>query len=173
MTRPPLRLVICGSVHRSDDGAPEATLPFLPPALRQTVDLRRREGLDPVDLLEPAVHLLVVDAVVGPRPGTIVVRPLAELSASDLGFQPVSSHLLPIPTLVELARRLRGVPPAGTFIGIAGARFHPGTSLSPAVRRALPRLARRIAAEVEAAGSSVRPSPGGSARPLPGGGGGR
>ena len=95
---------------------------------------------------------VVVDAVVGVPPGTIVARPLAELAA--LGRQRAgggkrrkghSSHELPLEQTLALAEELRQQPLDGWFLGIGVADCQPGETLSPPVAVALPALTARLA----------------------------
>jgi hypothetical protein len=50
-----------------------------------------------------------------------------------------------------LAATLRDAPPAGTFVGIGGARWDVGAPLSDPVAGALPAFAAAVAAAIEAA----------------------
>jgi hypothetical protein len=52
--------------------------------------------------------------------------------------------------VLALAATLLGGPPAGTFVGIGGARWDLGAPLSGPVAEALPAVAAAIAAAVEA-----------------------
>ncbi len=149
-----LRLVVCGEPSRGDDGlgpaAVEAVLARLPPSLGARVEVRRRRGLDPVDLLDlpDEAAALVVDCVVGPRPGSLVRLPLEELARSGRPA-PASTHSLPIADVLHLARVVAGRSPRGVFLGLAGASFELGAPLSPAVAGALPAFGQAIRTEIE------------------------
>ena len=113
----------------------------------------------------------MVDAVAGLEPGEVWVRPLAALvdrahalERSGRAAEPRSSHELPLEQVLALAATLRDRPPAGTFVGIGGARWNPGAGLSDAVVAALPAFAAAIdAAIAEAAGPEAAAA--GAARP--------
>ncbi len=149
---------VCGEPARGDDAAALAAIALLPASVRELADIVEAGQLDLLLLMDlPAgAPCVVVDAVAGIRPGEIWVRPLARLA--DLprmraqggpAPEPRSSHELPLDHVLALAATLRDGPPEGTFIGIGGACFDVGTSLTPAVQAALPTLGATIAAEVE------------------------
>lgn len=149
-----VRLVVCGEPTRGDDGlspaAVEAVLARLPPAVLDRVEVRCRPGLDPVDLLDlpDDAAALVVDCVVGPRPGSLVRLPLEELARSG-GPAPASTHSLPIADVLHLARVVAGRSPRGVFLGLVGVSFELGAPLSPAVAAALPSFGQAIRTEIE------------------------
>ncbi len=102
----------------------------------------RAHDLD-VETLMGAGPVVVVDAIRGPAPGTIVVWTLAEVA--ELPEAPTAStHGLPLPAVLKLAAALGGHPLHGRFVGIAGARFTIGSQLSAPVRAALPAAARAV-----------------------------
>jgi hydrogenase maturation protease len=149
---------VCGEPARGDDAAGFAAVELLPARVLDRVEVIRAGFLDVQLLLDlPAeVPCIVVDAVAGIRPGALIVRPLAEIvratrARAEAGATPAlrSSHELPLEQVLSLAALLRPAPPAGTFVGIGGARFDVGTDLTPAVRAALPGFAAAIAAEIE------------------------
>lgn len=104
------------------------------------------EGADAVVLVDavssgaPAGTLHRLDASAGPLPG--------ELFAA-------STHHLGVHDAVELARALGKLPETCVVVGIEGASFDPGESLSPAVDAALDAAANAVREEV-AACTSVR-----------------
>lgn len=157
MTRrrsPTARLLVCGNLDRCDDGAAiraaESLLAGLPEDVRLGLDVRRCGQLDIDDLLddsEPA-PLLIVDAAIGVPAGAIVTRTFDELLADASGPAPHSSHALPIAQVVGVARHLSDDPVDGLFVGIGGADFGFGPTLSEPVRAALP-------AYVAAIGSAI------------------
>jgi len=147
----PVRLLVLGESQRGDDGAPAAAVRLLRRSALRGVDVRRCPALE-VDALLDGGPFVIVDAVRGPEPGTIVEQPLsavATLPADPSG----STHALPLPAVLTLAAALRRRPLEGRFVGVAGERFGWGQDLSPAVRAALPALAasidRALAGEVE------------------------
>ena len=152
---PSVRLLVCGSAERGDDGAALSAvatlLPTLPSALLERLEVRRCGQLRVEDILDiPAGEVaLVVDAAVGVPPGHVVALPISDI-ASMLGTPaPRSSHELPIDQVLSLAATLRtGGLPSGTFVGIGGRRFGYGRPLSRSVRLAMPGFQRAIAAEL-------------------------
>jgi hydrogenase maturation protease len=157
MTEPrPVRLLVCGTADRGDDGAALAAvahlLPGLPAHLLSTIDVRRCEQLDIEDLLDvpDGGGCVIVDAVVGAGVGEVVTIPLEELPAADgrTGIASRSSHALSIGQLVELAGVLRGTPPRGTFVGLGGRSFGYGRGLGRQVRAALPAFGAAIEREL-------------------------
>ena len=151
---PIVRIVVCGNAERGDDGAALAAaatlLPDLPPGLSTKLEVRRHPDLRTEDLLDlpEGLRVLIIDAVVGPSPGTVVSLPLGELCDRP-PFTPRSSHQLPIDLVVGLAGVIRERPVEGAFVGLAGHRFGYGTPLSRAVRGALPAFRAAIESELE------------------------
>ncbi len=136
---PSVRILVCGSADRGDDGAAlyavAHVLPRLDDDLRQRVEVRRCEHLDPADLIEVADDeaCLVLDTVVGVEPGTIVEIPLDELTTLE-DAAPRSSHALPISQVLGIAEALRGQLPRGRLVGIGGKWFGSGQTRSRALR---------------------------------------
>lgn len=151
---------VCGDPTRGDDGAAVAAVALLPPEVRARAAIVEAGALDVLLLLDlPADRpCVVVDAVAGLAPGETWVRPLAalvdrarRLEASGRAVEPRSSHELPLEQVLALAATLRDRPPAGTFVGIGGARWDAGAGLSPAVAAGLPAFAAAVAVAIEAA----------------------
>ncbi len=148
-----VRLLACGEPARGDDGvallAVERALARLPAAVRARIEVRCRPGLDPADLvdLSAGTALLIVDAVVGVAPGSLVRRPLAELPAAG-GAAPASSHALPIGDVLRIVEAASGQRPDGVFLGLGGLEFRLGAGLSEPVAQAVPRLEAAIVAEI-------------------------
>jgi hydrogenase maturation protease len=152
---PRVRIVACGNADRGDDGAGVAALasllPTLPRDLLAKLEVRRCEELrvdDLVDLPSDAT-CLIVDAVAGPDPGTVVRCALDDLTL-DPACTPRSSHQLPIDIVLGLAGVLRQGSVPGVFVGIAGDGFGYGPALSRAVREGLPAFRDAIETEVRA-----------------------
>lgn len=148
-----VRLLACGEPARGDDGvaplAVERALARLPAAVRAQIEVRRRPGLDPADLvdLSAGTALLIVDAVVGVAPGSLVRRPLAEIPGAG-GPAPASSHTLPIGDVLRIVEAASGQRPDGVFLGLGGHEFRLGAGLSGPVAEAVPRLEAAIVAEI-------------------------
>jgi hydrogenase maturation protease len=150
---PVVRILVCGNADRGDDGAALSAiaklLPTLPHELLAKVEIRRCQELHVEDLVDlpSGVTCLVLDAVAGVEPGTVVRLPLSDLLERP-AFTPRSSHELPIDLVVGLAEIIREGPVAGTFVGLAGHGFDYGAPLSRVVRSAMPAYGAAIAAEL-------------------------
>lgn len=156
----PVRLLVCGSADRGDDGAALSAvaglLSGLPPHLLTVLEVRRCEQLELEDLLDlpDGTACVITDAVIGLPVGQIVTIPLAELPERDAaaGPTPRSSHVLPIGQLVAIAQVMRDAPLAGSFVGVGGRSFGFGRAVGRPVRSALPAFRSAIeAALVDAA----------------------
>lgn len=143
LAAPTIRVLVCGSADRGDDGAALCAvahlLPRLEPALRQRVEVRRCPQLDAADLIDVAdgEACLVLDTVVGVEPGAIVRIPLDELARLE-DAAPRSSHALPISQVLGIAEAIRGQLPRGLLVGIGGKWFGFGETRSRALREGLP-----------------------------------
>jgi hydrogenase maturation protease len=144
---PSIRLLVCGSADRGDDGAAVYAvahlLPRLEPSLRQRLEVRRCPQLDAVDLIDvaPGEACVVLDTVVGVPPGEVVDIPLDELVTRE-GIAPRSSHALPIEQVLGITQAVRGAVPEGTFVGIGGKWFGFGQLQSRALRQGMPAFER-------------------------------
>jgi hydrogenase maturation protease len=154
--RPPdLRILVCGTADRGDDGAALSAiahvLPELPEALRGRIEIRRCPHLDVADLLDVGAGeaCIVVDTVVGVEPGEIVTRSLANLARRPAGVAPRSSHALSVDAALLVAETIRGSLPDGTFVGIGGKWFGYGERFSRAVKGNLPAFASAIRHSIE------------------------
>jgi hydrogenase maturation protease len=149
-----VRLLVCGTADRGDDGAALAAvaglLPGLPPHLLTLLEVRRCEQLEIDDLVDlpDGMACVIVDAVVGVPPGEVVTLPVSSLPEVDTaaGPTPRSSHALPIGQLVALAEVLRGRALEGSFVGIGGRSFGYGRAVGRTVRAGLPAFRAAIEA---------------------------
>jgi len=152
---PDLRILVCGTADRGDDGAALAAishvLPELPEPLRGRVEVRRCPQLDVTDLLDIGVGeaVVVVDTVVGVEPGRIITMSLDELARRPAGVAPRSSHALSVDDALLIAEAVRGSLPAGTFVGIGGKWFGYGERFSRSVKGSLPAFAVAIRSSIE------------------------
>lgn len=154
--RPPeLRVLVCGTADRGDDGAALAAisqvLPTLSDAIRSRIEVRRCPMLDVTDLLAigPGESCVVVDTVVGVEPGRIVSVSLDDLAHRPAGVAPRSSHALAVDDALLIAEAVRGTLPAGTFVGIGGKWFGYGQRYSRAVRTGMPAFVATIELAIE------------------------
>ncbi len=151
---PTLRVLVCGSADRGDDGAALCAvahvLPRLDPILRQRVEVRRCQQLDATDIIDVAdgEACLVLDTVVGVAPGSIVQIPLDELSRLQ-DAAPRSSHALPITQVLGIAEAIRGGPPRGRLVGIGGKWFGFGETRSRALRDGMAAFEEATALAIE------------------------
>ena len=141
MTVPPprLRLLVCGSADRGDDGAALSAvahvLPRLDPRVLEQLEVRRCVQLDAADVIDVANDeaCLILDTVVGVAAGSVVELGFDDL-ADRAAVAPRSSHALPIDQTLGVARAIRGVLPQGRFVGIGGKWFGFGPVRSRALR---------------------------------------
>ncbi len=154
LVEPLVQVIVCGNADRGDDGVAAATVAALMPTLSAEL-LARLNVLRCLELrVEDLVELpaggscLILDAVVGVEPGSIVELSLDELTEQP-GFTPRSSHQLPIDLVVRLAAILRGGPIDGRFIGLAGGEFGYGAALSVAARAAMPAFGTAIGSALD------------------------
>jgi hydrogenase maturation protease len=155
MTAPPptLRVLVCGSADRGDDGAALSAiahvLPELGPETCQRLEVRRCPQLDATDLIDvrPGEACLILDTVVGVEPGRVVQLPLAALAQRG-ALAPRSSHALPIQQVVGLAEVVRESLPPGLFVGIGGKWFGFGETRSRALREAMPAFESAVLAAI-------------------------
>ena len=149
-------VLVCGTLDRCDDGAAiwasSMLMAELRAAGRDRLEVRRCGQLDVQDLLDaPAgVPLVIADTAAGIEPGRIVTLTFDELLANPRGPVPHSSHALPIDQVIGISRQLADGDVHGRFVGVGGADFGFGRSLSPPVRKALPDFAAAIDAALQA-----------------------
>jgi hydrogenase maturation protease len=152
---PELRILVCGTADRGDDGAAlcaiSRVLPSLPEPLRGRLEVRRCRQLDATDVMDvgPGVACVVIDTVVGVEPGSIVRMPLEELARRPGGVAPRSSHALAVDDALLIAEACRGSLPVGTFVGIGGKWFGYGERFSRAVKTGMPAFTAAIQASIE------------------------
>ena len=150
---PRLRLLVCGSADRGDDGAALCAVAHVLPSLhddvRRQLEVRRCVQLDATDLIDVAdgESCLILDTVVGVAAGEVVQLGLDEL-ADRPTIAPRSSHALPIDQTLGIARAVRGVLPSGEFLGIGGKWFGFGDVRSRALRGGMADYERAIEAAI-------------------------
>ncbi len=150
-----VRILVCGSAERGDDGAALGAvarlLPTLPPEVCDRLVVRRCIQLDEADLadLGPDEACVVVDTLVGVPAGSLVARSLDDLLMGGAPVSSRSTHGIALGDAVARAATIRGAAPAGAFVGLGGKWFGYGGRMSRAVRSALPAFAEAIEHEVE------------------------
>ena len=139
-----------GNRWRADDAVALEVAERLPAALPAGVEVAVHEG-EPTALIgewDGVDALWIVDAVSsGAEPGTV--------HRLDAGEKPVptelfrgSTHHVSLAETVELARALGRLPARTVVVGIEGASFAVGESLTPAVEAAVDHAVELIAQEV-------------------------
>jgi hydrogenase maturation protease len=165
LAAPTIRVLVCGSADRGDDGAAlfavAHLLPRLDSALRQRVEVRRCPQLDAADLIDVAdgEACLVLDTVVGVEPGTVVQIPLDEVARLEAAA-PRSSHALPIAQVLGIAEAIRGQLPRGLLVGIGGKWFGFGEVRSRALRDGMPAFERAAEQAIQELSRPLTASPG-------------
>jgi hydrogenase maturation protease len=143
---PTIRVLVCGSIDRGDDGVALRAIRGLTWGARGGAQIDEVGYLSPELLIGDAPELprLVLDCVAGLPGGEIVDLPLAELPALEARMRTTSTHALAPGAAVALAALLGAVHPGDRFLGIGGERFEVGDDLSPAVSARLVALRERI-----------------------------
>jgi hydrogenase maturation protease len=154
-------LLVCGEPMRGDDALGLAVLAALPPSARALAEVRHVGQLMPDDLVPNESPVIVLDAVAGPKPGTLVDLPIDRLAAASAGrdFTPASSHALPLTVTLGIVERLSGRLPDGRFVGIAGADYALGAGLSRVVSDAIAPCAARVGAWITVLAKRDGPPP--------------
>ena len=150
MTRPRIRVLVCGEPLRGDDGAAVLAAAGLTAEARALAEVFEVGQLSLVALLDvpEGAAVIVADAAVGVAPGETVIVPLSEIVQRVSGTAPASSHSLPPDQVLAIAGEMRGAPFSGVFVGIGGVEFGFGEELSPPVAAGLPALTAAIEAEI-------------------------
>jgi hydrogenase maturation protease len=154
-----------GNDHRGDDAAGLAAARRLRAELDGEAEVRTHAG-EPVDLLglwADADLALLIDAADDGGPAGRILRVAYGRDPLPRGRRGASSHAFDLPLALELAERLRALPPRLLLYLVTGARFAAGATPSPEVEAALPELVARVAAEVRAARAGEPPAEPGAA----------
>lgn len=149
-------MLACGQTLRGDDAVAFAAVRRLPLDIRHEITVRRVGALSPEDLvaLPAGARVVIVDAIVGPPPGTVLSLDLADIPAGRSGRElrfTSSSHQLPLGDVIALAQLLRVAPLTGSFVGLAIESVAMGATLSDPVRAALPDFREAVADAIRAA----------------------
>jgi len=165
LAAPTIRVLVCGSADRGDDGAALCAvahvLPRLEASLRQRVEVRRCPQLDAADVIDVAdgEACLVLDTVVGVEPGSVVRIPLDELMLLE-DAAPRSSHALPISQVLGIAEAIRGQLPRGSLVGIGGKWFGFGETRSRALRDGMEEFERTTELAIQELSQPINTDPG-------------
>jgi hydrogenase maturation protease len=132
-------VVGCGNEQAGDDGAGAALIRRLMRRPPPGCTLCMCRPLDLLELLDSANSIVFVDAVVSGAavPGTIHLTPLPSQGVQGKLVGGLSAHGWSVVEAIDLARALRRRVPSMFLIGIEADAMMPGTTLSPAVQRAV------------------------------------
>ena len=149
MSGPVWTVLACGERERGDDAAALEAAVRLDTGTWTSARVRLVGQLSPEHLMDAldAGPVLVLDAVRGVEPGTVVEMPLAALLDRPAGWT-ATTHVLPMVSVVRLAGALGAPLDRGWFVGLGGTRFELGLGLSRPVRAAMPRYVTRIEARL-------------------------
>lgn len=147
---------LCGELNHSDDGAPFRAIRLLPPKVRARAQLIHPGQLDAAKMREAARSpCIIVDAVTGIEPGSIVELPLSDIVSMSRARAKRSANgsarparQLVLEQTLALVELLRAAPPAGRFLGIGMGDSGPGETLTAEVAFGVPALAARLAAAI-------------------------
>ena len=147
----------CGDPLRGDDSVAHLAVEALPAEVLARADVRLIGALEAAYLRDvpPGVRAIIVDAVVGPRPGHIVEMPLLEMSGRAEELVTTSTHQLPLDQVVAIAQLLRDEPVEGRFVGMGIASVELGEHVTAPVEASLPALTAAVAAAIAELDSSV------------------
>lgn len=147
-------VLACGDELRGDDGVAAVAVRALAPEVVAGAEVRVVRAVEVEDLvaLPSDARVVIVDAVVGPRPGQLVEVTLADLLSGSARLSAASSHQLPLLEVVALAGLLRDEPLAGRLVGVGIESVAIGRPLSEPVAAAVPRLTDAIARAIQALG---------------------
>lgn len=159
IVNPRVPVFLCGEADRGDDGAALRTIRLLAPAVRRHARIVSARQLDATMLQDVPADMpcVIVDAVPGIPAGEIVARPLQGMVGRGRRRPPSArrgkrrpEQEPPLEQTLASAAELRGEPVDGWFLGIGVTDCKPGATLSPAVAVAVPTLAAKLAALIEA-----------------------
>lgn len=144
-------LIGVGNRFRGDDGAGLEVAAILNRSLEKTADFFYCDG-DPIallDLWEGRECVFLIDAVASENMpcGHLHILPLHK-EAVPAHFCNTSTHFLDLLQVVELARALGRLPPLVVLYGIEAKQYGTEPSLSPALRRLLPKIAEEIERDI-------------------------
>ena len=104
------------------------------------------EGLGLIELWRGAAKVIVVDAIMGGIPGSIIcLNGWDEIP--DLDYRS-SSHVFGLAQAINLAKEIGAMPDELRIYGIVGENFKMGEEMTPVVKAALSKIIRQIEAEL-------------------------
>jgi hydrogenase maturation protease len=144
-------VIAWGDPLREDDGVGwhvlEALRALRPRPSLPALHLRHAHQLVPemAECVSRATGVVFVDARRDGTPGEVRCEGVAPVAGSS----PLATSLSP-QALLLYAEQLHGRAPEAVVLSIAGERFGTGESLSPVVRRAIPRAIRAVIRQAKA-----------------------
>ncbi len=157
--RTPLLILGLGNLLCTDDGVGAVAVhrvlrEYDAPAGVQVLD-GGTLGLSLLPLLEDADAAILVDAIRGEGPGTLVRIEGDEVAPAVAAR--LSVHQVGVADLLDGARLLGRCPPRLVLVGIVPADLSLGIALSPAVAAGLPRLVAAVVEEARSLGFPFQP----------------
>ncbi len=146
---PAVLVIGLGNPLRGDDAAGIMVVRRLRQRAAARVLEQSGEATALVDALRDASAALIVDAASGTQPGR-VRRLDAAAQPLPQGLFGCSTHGFGVAEGIELARALGALPPVCVVYALEGVQFETGAAMSPAVQAAVPGVAARIEAEIDA-----------------------
>ena len=143
MSRPDPIYIGCGNELRGDDAAGLLVARHLR-SLGLNACEHTGDGLNLIQLWEPASEVVLVDAVVaGGLPGKVSFWD-GKAAPVETGLFHCSSHSLGVAEAIEMARLLGSLPKQLLIYGIEGKQFEVGTTPSAAVLQAVDKVVQMI-----------------------------
>jgi len=146
----PVLVIGIGNEYRGDDGIGLAVIRALQARLPENARLMECDGDCSVlfEAWKDAGKVILVDAAIsGARAGTIS-RFDAHTQTIPANYTFSSTHAFGIAETLALARVLDQLPPCLMVYGIEGKHFTSGESLSPQVRKALPKVVEQVMLDI-------------------------
>ena len=150
----------CGHPLHGDASVAHEAVMVLPPELLALAEVKLIGALKPEYLrdLPAGVGAVIVDAVVGPEPGSIVEVPLIEMSGRSEEILTTSTHPLTLDQVVAMAQLLRDEPVQGLFVGLGiepitdaqSGELSEGVAPTGPMKEAIPALRDTVAHALEA-----------------------
>ncbi|MFO0556635.1 MAG: hydrogenase maturation protease [Polyangiales bacterium] len=143
-----VKVLALGSAFNGDDAAGLEAARVLNAEGAQ-VEALGRPGPSLIDWFEVGHSVVILDAVRGLEPGSIVEIPLESLSQSAVARAANSTHGMGVAEAFELATALGYELPKGVFVGIGGERFTQGAPMSERTSAAMPAFVERARAAIK------------------------
>jgi hydrogenase maturation protease len=143
-----VKVLALGSAFNGDDSAALEAARALSAEGAQ-VEALGRPGPSLIDWFEVGHSLVILDAVRGVEPGSIIEIPLESLAESAVARAANSTHAMGVAEAFELAKALGYALPKGVFVGIGGERFTQGAAMSERTSAAMTAFVERARAVIK------------------------